>query len=147
MKGLCAFCACVVLMLSCTGCLSEQRQEVELYNANTAATISLYEMTSDVISGKEIELVQGIVSGALPEEWCSDTLDYASLTSEIAKYRNDLIASEPLIQYTELFTSLGANSVTQIIRCDIQGTAFLFEVLWVNCKIDMINMEVLTDVD
>ena len=55
------------------------------------------------------------------------------------------IDSTPLIIDSGIFTSLGANSNTQIIQFSIVNTQFVLEILWVNQKIDALSLEEVSD--
>ena len=135
------------LLATSTGCMAKQRRDVELFNANTEATINLFNTTQDLYKGKEVEFIDALHKGTVNPEWLSEGFDYSEETALLKSNENHLISDEPLVSYAHFFTSLGANSVTQIIKFDLQGTSYLCEVLWVDTKIDLINLEVTSGVD
>lgn len=136
-----------MLILLCglclTGCNSQQKKEVELFNQKTDTTITLYNQTVDKFEGREEEFVSQLVAGEISSDLIEDTVDYSQWTELVNKNVNELISDEPLIKESSFYTALGINSVTQIFIFDYRGTAYLAEILWVDTKIDMINLEVL----
>ena len=141
-KVMCGLCIAIML-LSVTSCNAKQKAEVELFNQNTEATINLYSATVEKAEGKEIEIITGILNANLSEDYISD-YDYSAHTELLqANKAEDFISAEPLVSLSRFYTSLGANSVTQVITFNIQGTSYLMQALWTDAKISYIALEVL----
>lgn len=130
-----------ILFLS--GCTSQQKKEIEMFNKETEGTLQLYDKTVAQFEGNEDEFVKQLIAGNINPEWLTDTLNYSEWTQLINDNVNDLIADDILVKSSDFYTALGVNSVTQILVFGYRGTDYIAEILWVDMKIDMMNLEVL----
>ena len=145
LRGGCLMKRLISLFLICfilSGCNSEQLKEVQMFNAQTEITISNYERLKEKVSQRVPELIKGIADGSIASDLISSDFNYSEWTSLLQSNANSIISDEPLVQTSDFYTALGLNSVTQIIIFSYRGTTYLAEVLWVDEKIDTLNLEV-----
>ena len=138
---------CLILLLIGTlclsGCASRQRKEIEMFNTGTEGTIQLYDATKAQFEGHEDEFVKGLIEGTINTDWLSEDLDYSGYSKMITEHSNPLIADDILVKSSDFYTALNLNSVTQILIFGYRGTDYIAEILWVDCKIDMMNVEII----
>lgn len=137
---------CLILtlgILALTGCNSQQKKEIELFNQETDGTLQLYDKTVAQFEGHEDEFVKQLIDGNISSDWAGVDFRYSEWTSLIHDNVNELIADDILVKSSNFYTALGMNSVTQILIFGYRGTDYLAEILWVDAKIDMMNLEVL----
>ena len=129
-----------VSILAVSGC-NNAASDVAVFNSETESTISLYENTLKVAKDHEEELVHGLFTGdiTLP---CVANLDTSAAMDLLQKNKDSMIEASAFIKASNYYTRLGQNSVTQVTDFLFQGTNYIMQVLWVDCKIDQLILEV-----
>ena len=143
MKKLLMIFLCLCSLFFCS-CNSQQLEEIQMFNAQTELTISGYQTLKDKVAGCEPEIIKGIADANLSLDYISSTFDYSEWTNLLQSNANSIISDEPLIQTSDFYTALGIDSITHIMIFSYRGTTYLAEILWVNEKIDTLNLEVKT---
>lgn len=134
--------AVMMTLTLCTACSDNRAEEVRLYNEHTEQTLKEHLTLQQQLKGKEVMLIEAIRDNNIDAQYLNDI--GLSVTKESEMLRRaavEGIDSTPLIVDSGIFTSLGANSNTQIIQFSIVNTQFVLEVLWVNQKIDALSLE------
>lgn len=138
-------CIALLAILLLTGCSSNIKQEVEVFNRNTEVTITRYEEVTSAREDKTEELIQDIANGKELDITLSDTAKKA--VDEAHKTLNDssyLIEATPVIKTDNFYTRLGYNFVTQAVQFGFSGKVYLLEILWTSgTSIDSFYLEVL----
>lgn len=142
MKRICWAALAVVGIMLVGGCTSEIDEKVAFYNEQTESTITMYTDVKSIVDGHEEELIQGIASGDLSAFPCSDDLDFSEITKELTGNVNEFIEEAPFITLSNLFTRLGRNSVLQTMKFYYSGTQYFLEIVWSDCEIAGMNLEV-----
>lgn len=136
----------LVACLSLSGCASDIKKEVEVFNQNTEMTINLYEDIKNAREGKTEDLIKAIAEGTeldveLGKDVKASIQDAKKLlnSSEFA----DTIEPTPFIKTDNFYTRLGYKTITQVVTFSYQGQAFLLEILWLdNVVLDTLHLEV-----
>lgn len=129
-------------MIFCTACSDSRAEEVRLYNEHTEQTLTEHLALQQQLAGKEIMIIEAIRDNSIDIQYLNDAgLSLAAESEMLRKATIEGIDSTPLIIDSGIFTSLGANSNTQIIQFSIVNTQFVLEILWVNQKIDTLSLE------
>lgn len=133
-------------MIFCTACSDSRAEEVRLYNEHTEQTLTEHLALQQQLTGKEIMIIEAIRDNSIDIQYLNDAgLSLAAESEMLRKATIEGIDSTPLIIDSGIFTSLGANSNTQIIQFSIVNTQFVLEILWVNQKIDTLSLEEVSD--
>lgn len=142
-----AFLTAVMMTLTlCTACSDSRAEEVRLYNEHTEQTLTEHLALQQQLAGKEIMIIEAIRDNSIDIQYLNDAgLSLAAESEMLRKATIEGIDSTPLIIDSGIFTSLGANSNTQIIQFSIVNTQFVLEILWVNQKIDTLSLEEVSD--
>ena len=142
-----AFLTAVMMTLTlCTACSDSRAEEVRLYNEHTEQTLTEHLALQQQLTGKEIMIIEAIRDNSIDIQYLNDAdLSLAAESEMLRKATIEGIDSTPLIIDSGIFTSLGANSNTQIIQFSIVNTQFVLEILWVNQKIDTLSLEEVSD--
>lgn len=138
----------LILLVSLTGCASNVKQEVEVFNQNTEKTINLYEDIKSARYEKTEELILAIANGddigIEVSSKAKDSIKEARKLLNSSEFA-DIIEAVPFIKTDDYYTRLGYNCVTQICVFSYQGQTFLLEILWTEGTVlDTLSLEVVS---
>ena len=137
-----SFLAALILCLGLTACSDTRAADVDAFNSASLEQLARYEKVQDITQDKEIELIRGIISGDLSSFPTSDNLDISEAHDLIANITiPDGMDTTPLVQSSDLYTSLDTDVLTQYVLFIYCGTPFKLQILWTD-KIDTIALEV-----
>lgn len=141
-----AFIAALTLtLLNVTACTDSRAEEVRVFNEYTEQTITDYQRLQKMLAGRDEQLIEALRDDSIDSQYLADdTMHFEQESRLLQGAALENADNTPLVTESGIFTSIGANSNTQILKFTIGNTQFVLEILWVEDKIDSLSLKQVT---